>query len=165
MITFQQLQIEQGEWAQKNFPNAKPHQPLLGMAEEVGELLGSETAEDERDAVGDILIYACDYANRNHLSFREPEKENWRNCELALARLMHFHLKQEQGIRYPFSVAQDGKQEWFDNFLCHVFNLARQLGINAAQVVSETWLGIPGDTNKPGVKFRDWNQNKLKGIA
>ena len=155
-ITFKQLTIEQSAWAQKNFPNALPHLPLLGMGEELGELFTSETQEDEKDAVGDILIYACDYAWRNNLQFREPAQEHWRNVEMALPQLFHFHIKQEQGIRYSFEKAQDGKQEWFDNFLAHVFHTARQFDLNAAQCVHETW---------ERVKLRDWNQNKLEGVA
>ncbi len=152
MTTFEQLQKEQAEWARYNFPNALPHQPLLGMGEELGELLTSETGADEVDAVGDILIYACDYANRNHLQFREPAQEHWRNCEMALPHLFHFHLKQEQGIRYSFADAQDKKQEWFDNFLCHIFYLARQFDFSAAEAVSTTW---------DKVRQRDWKKKPM----
>ena len=72
-----QLQREVQAWTAKNFPNNKPYQPLLGVAEEVGELchahlkqeqgIRNTTQANKEDAVGDIIIYLADYCNRNNI--------------------------------------------------------------------------------------------------
>jgi NTP pyrophosphatase (non-canonical NTP hydrolase) len=84
------IQELQKEWQKKNFPNAKPYQPLLGLAEEVGELshahLKSEqgirgTQEEltakKKDAVGDIVIYLAGYCNLNGLDLSECVALAW----------------------------------------------------------------------------------------
>jgi NTP pyrophosphatase (non-canonical NTP hydrolase) len=68
--TIHDYQVEHLNWVEKNFPDQKPYQPLLGLAEEVGELshafLKREqgcrgTAEEHdkeiKDAVGDIFVF------------------------------------------------------------------------------------------------------------
>ena len=67
-------------WQQHNFPNRPAWQPLLGIGEELGELnhaflkdaQGIRTGEVHRDAIedaiGDILIFLCDFANAMNLS-------------------------------------------------------------------------------------------------
>ena len=90
-MTFQQLQDEQREWAQRNFGTDRPsYQPLLGAVEELGELahahLKSEQgirgtpekhAADKRDAVGDVLIYLTDYCNLEGFDLQDLMQETW----------------------------------------------------------------------------------------
>lgn len=83
MQTLQQIQTAVGEWSEKNFggqetPFIAVHEggpkkgtamlgslaPLMGVAEELGELAGARNDHDRRDALGDILIYFCDYGAR-----------------------------------------------------------------------------------------------------
>ena len=83
------LQCEVGEWARKNFPHAKPHQPLLGIQEEAGELAhshlkmeqGIRVNEDHQaakaDAIGDLLIFAAHYCELNGLEMEECLAETW----------------------------------------------------------------------------------------
>lgn len=76
------LQSEVGEWSRENFGGVDvqpPKYPLSGMFEEFGELVHSELKmeqgirldEDEvgedasKDAIGDIVIYSCDFAERS----------------------------------------------------------------------------------------------------
>ena len=72
-----QIQKEQEEWAGRNFPNRKLHQPILGATEEVGELahaylkmeqgIRGTKAEHEaamKDAVGDCCIFLMDLCNQ-----------------------------------------------------------------------------------------------------
>lgn len=66
-----------GRWAQENFNRNVSKQtgavlneiaPIIGMAEEVGELGGALLTKDWSnvfDSCGDIGIYACDYAHRS----------------------------------------------------------------------------------------------------
>lgn len=78
------LQREVGEWSTENFGEDQPAKyPLLGAGEELGELStsvlkraqgidGSAKYDDrddvgpdaERDAVGDVVIYLCDFVYR-----------------------------------------------------------------------------------------------------
>ena len=82
-----ELQSAAMRWATKNFPNAKPYQPLLGIAEEVGELchahlkaeqgIRNATYEDKVDAVGDIVIFMLHYCNLNNIDLETAIKDTW----------------------------------------------------------------------------------------
>ena len=73
------IQEEVALWNKKNFPDAQPYQPLLGLAEEVGELShahlkmeqGIRVAENhfmkKYDAIGDIIIYLAAYCYKNDI--------------------------------------------------------------------------------------------------
>ena len=88
-ITLRQLQSESQEWSSKNFPNAKPHQPLLGAAEEIGELCHAHLKleqgirtnqnhkEDAEDAIADCIIYLADYCWRNGYDLQEAINKTW----------------------------------------------------------------------------------------
>ncbi len=86
-MNLEQLQKEGWEWVQRNFPNGKPYQPLLGVAEEVGELchahlkmeqgIRNSNNEDKEDAIGDIIIYLADYCNRNGINIQESLEKAW----------------------------------------------------------------------------------------
>ena len=93
MTTLKQLQREQKEWAEKNFPGHVAWEPLLGVMEEVGELAhahlkqhqGIRTNENHKmakvDAVGDILIYLADYCTQEGIDFEQAMSETWRNVK------------------------------------------------------------------------------------
>jgi NTP pyrophosphatase (non-canonical NTP hydrolase) len=72
------MQSEVAEWSRKNFGDQDPVNPLLGIGEEVGELMhavlkrrqgirGDWSVHEANalDALGDIFIYMCDFASRN----------------------------------------------------------------------------------------------------
>lgn len=73
------FQEKHDEWLRHNFPDQKPHDALLGLAEEVGELAHahlkyeqgirgltfSEYITQAGDAIGDIMIYLASYCNTN----------------------------------------------------------------------------------------------------
>lgn len=74
------LQAEVAEWSARNFPGKLPHQPLLGLQEEVGELAHAHLKGEQgirhspleikamkADAVGDIVIYLADYCEQNEI--------------------------------------------------------------------------------------------------
>lgn len=92
------LQMEVGQWSRDNFGRQPSTNPLLGIVEEVGELShahlkglqgirhdSEEIREKKRDAVADILIYLCDYCERENIDlegtvnvvWREVSKRNW----------------------------------------------------------------------------------------
>lgn len=90
---FQTLQLEAAVWEAKNFKQQKPHQPLLGVVEEVGELahahLKSEQGirKDEDlfakkiDAIGDIVIYLAHYCVLNGIDFHLAVYHTWQEVK------------------------------------------------------------------------------------
>lgn len=79
------------EWAKKNFPNEKPHHLLLGIVEEVGELthahlkdeIGIRGSKEEhlaemKDAMGDLFIFAAQYAIRHGFLLSEAIEDTWK---------------------------------------------------------------------------------------
>lgn len=78
-------------WLAHNFPNQTPHQALLGMVEEVGELAHAHLKAEQGirgydditartdiiDAIGDIFIYAASYCNTNNFDLAACLEEAW----------------------------------------------------------------------------------------
>lgn len=93
------LQKEVKEWTGRNFPNAEPVDPVLGVAEEIGELChailkmkqGIRMSEGHHynaiDAIGDIVIYLADVCNKYNwdldtcieIAWNEVKKRDWKN--------------------------------------------------------------------------------------
>lgn len=78
MGTLADLQAAHKTWLAHNFPEQTPHQALLGVGEEVGELMHAHLKleqrirgdrslhlDEARDAIGDIIIYLASYCNSN----------------------------------------------------------------------------------------------------
>jgi len=91
-MTLKELQREVTEWSRRNFPDGKPYQPLLGVAEEVGELCHAHLKQDQgirgyddlnkahrekMDAIGDIVIYLADYCHRQAIDFQNCVDWTW----------------------------------------------------------------------------------------
>jgi NTP pyrophosphatase (non-canonical NTP hydrolase) len=84
-----QVQVELRPWQEHNFPGRPAWQPLLGIGEELGELNHSFLKREQqirmnedhdaklRDALGDILIYMCDFANAEGLDLDAILAETW----------------------------------------------------------------------------------------
>ena len=84
------LQSEVSEWASRNFPHNKPHMPLLGAAEEIGELCHAHLKSEQgirgtllqhkaakADAVGDVVIYLANYCMLNNLNLSLCVSDAW----------------------------------------------------------------------------------------
>lgn len=89
-MNLKELQEQVGEWSRQNFPKNEPWMPLLGVGEEVGELMhahlksvqgirgtGLEHHVKKVDAVGDILIYLADYCERNGIGMEAAMEVTW----------------------------------------------------------------------------------------
>ena len=90
-LTLQQFQDEVTVWSSANFgDDGESVDPLLGIAEEVGELCHAYlkrkqgirgTADQHRaaivDAVGDICIYLADFCRREGLFLDEIIERTW----------------------------------------------------------------------------------------
>jgi NTP pyrophosphatase (non-canonical NTP hydrolase) len=89
ILTLDKLQFELRKWQQHNFPNRERWEPLMGVAEEVGELShahlkkhqGIRLEEDHdataQDAIGDIVIYLADYCNARGFNLGEIVTDTW----------------------------------------------------------------------------------------
>lgn len=83
------VQKENKEWTAKNFPNKKPVHPVLGAAEEIGELchaflkheqgirVNENHIDNMQDAVADCIIYLCDFANQMNFDIAQVLKKTW----------------------------------------------------------------------------------------
>lgn len=90
-VVYQQLvrlQAEVQEWGARNFPNHGADHAFAGMVEELGELSHArlktgqkyderEGEAKERDALGDLLIYALAYASHRGWSLQRVLDETW----------------------------------------------------------------------------------------
>lgn len=91
-IDLEQLQADHSVWLAHNFPDQTPHQGLLGVVEEVGELAhahlkaeqgirGMDSVFDQMarkaDAVGDIIIFLCGYCSNNGLDLSKCVERAW----------------------------------------------------------------------------------------
>ncbi len=82
-----ELQKQTAIWQTNNFSEAKAHQPLLGIIEEVGELshahlkqeqgIRNSNTEDKEDAVGDIIIFLCHYCTMNNIDMDNAVVSTW----------------------------------------------------------------------------------------
>ena len=92
-----EFQQEVASWSKMNFPNGKKYQPLLGVGEEVGELMHAHLKHEQKirgmednkvasaakmDAIGDIVIYLADYCARNGLSLNTCVFKTWQDVKL-----------------------------------------------------------------------------------
>lgn len=85
-------------WEAHNFPNTPDYRNLLGMGEELGELMHAHlkaeqkirqdktsTRDKKKDAIGDMLIYAVNYCHTNGIclldcletAWNEVSKRDW----------------------------------------------------------------------------------------
>lgn len=102
--TLKQIQLEHSEWAQRNWPGYAPYRAVLGMMEELGELSHAHlktidgirgTAEShslkERDALGDLLLFACAFASAQGYDLETILNETWEQ------------VSQRDWIKYPLN--------------------------------------------------------------
>lgn len=95
MNDLRKLQNEVNEWASIQFPDASPYQPLLGIAEETGELCHAhlkgeqgirhtplEVYHMKQDAVADILIYLANYCGLNNIDLQDAVEKTWDEVKL-----------------------------------------------------------------------------------
>ena len=90
-VLLSELQRSHKRWLAHNFPNQKPHDALLGLAEEVGELAHAHLKTEQGirgydevkyraeagDAIGDIVIYLASYCNTNRFNLATEVSRAW----------------------------------------------------------------------------------------
>lgn len=113
-MNLEQFQTEYAEWVEHNFPNSKPYQPLLGALEELGELAHAHlkaeqgirgSKEDHEnakvDAVGDTVIYLCQYCMLNGFTLSHALEVAW-----AEVRKRDWKADSVRGVEGTLSLAQ-----------------------------------------------------------
>lgn len=89
-MDLRRLQNEHTFWLSHNFPDQQPHDALLGLSEEVGELSHAHLKQQQRirgtsqkhrvaqaDAIGDIVIYLASYCNTNGFDLADCVETAW----------------------------------------------------------------------------------------
>lgn len=89
-VDISEFQRENAIWADKNFPNAQPWEPLLGINEEAGEMSHAflkrhqkirGTPEEHHaaleDAAGDIFVYLMHFCTLNNISLEQAIFTVW----------------------------------------------------------------------------------------
>lgn len=180
-LTLDELQTAIGEWSLSNFGGQESKAypdlvlgslaPLLGIFEEYGEWKEAETMEDWVDALGDVLVYLCDYATRegfrlaevfpDQATLEEMEVGKGAHLRIALGKLAHCTLKRHQGIRGfldPVKYTQ-ARNEAVGKILASVVNIAWDrkvdpiVALNAVWskvVAKRNWKAKPEDAHKVG---------------
>ena len=89
-MSLKEMQKEQEVWADRNFGNRKPYQPILGAAEEVGELAHSflkmeqgirgnkeDHIDNMKDSIADCVIFLMDLCNQMGWDMETLVAETW----------------------------------------------------------------------------------------
>lgn len=181
-FTFKQLQEEQKPWVKHNFGDRPAWMPLLGIAEEIGELSMAAELKDSdefEDALADIMIYISDYCEGMGWSLHDifvNSLEPWylsseqypvvqmydqlmdHNASgiifVCLSKIMHHHLKSAQGIRGTKEEHDRKARVYLGIMLYELSNLAGG---------DDTLLNITKDVWDK-VKQRDWKKNATTGV-
>ena len=184
MLELTRLQAEHKEWQERNFPDQKDHQPLLGILEELGEIChahlkaeqgirGSESLhfEEKKDAIGDVMIYLANYCNRFGINLQTTvglslDAINWHRTEAYGDLLLAFkHAGVMADMHYTMELAATPsmhhyfREKLLDSIRNMVFYLAKYSkanGISIKQAIFDTW---------EEVKKRDWRKNPENGVA
>jgi len=135
--------------------------PLMGLVEEVGELMVDDGDEKAcQDAIGDIAGYLCEYCCRENIPFpgraelakREQYTSPGAGLVVYLGRLYHCHLKRYQRIRgyHDPGVFTPARAEALRGFVWHLTEFAKKhTKTNLLTILNQVW-------NK--VKKRKYNE-------
>jgi hypothetical protein len=167
------LQDEVREWSVRNFGDNPAHRPILGIIEELGELIKAEHHDrntlEAIDAVGDVMIYMADFCGKTNRKLMyiagyahgrvEVAKRGLNSSILdagipsssvsvLMSKLAHHWLKSEQGIRKG-----ENHERGITNTLLEIVELlAYYYPVESA--TGETWKQV---------SQRDWKKNAETG--
>ena len=171
---FEPIQMEVCQWSKENFGQQQSKvnpdmflgslAPMLGIIEEAGEWVDAKDDEEEQDAIGDIMIYLCDYAGREGFILPDVSEQYITNEDpvikvmRCLGELSHCTLKRHQGIRgfddhaKYIEARNNAVQGIMDALQTYV---EYEHDMELIDVVSSTWEAI--------VKKRNWKRNNQEG--
>jgi len=178
----QTLQNEQAVWSEKNFGEQPPTAPLLGLIEEVGELAhavlkrnqgirtGENHIEQMKDAIGDIVIYAADYATRQGFQLDAAygllvgfeDMRNFRDDAGTDAFVFSISLSLGRLCKYHSARVNLGKAEtielqtsYMGALLVQLKRLCDREDLRLDKIIEETWAQV---------KRRDWKKYPETGL-
>ena len=112
MNSWTELQVRQGEWQKKNFPNAEKWECVLGIVEELKEYDEAFDSSEIIDAAADTMIYILGLCNANEYNiedivnfsvYDDDELNIHLDSNFSLLKvagnICHAYLKMHQGIR------------------------------------------------------------------
>ncbi len=155
--TLSRIQAEVGVWSITNFGDQQSKvvdygplrslAPFLGIMEEIGEYEKASIEGDEEemlDAIGDILIYACDFACREQADLFLCDSEPLITETLSIigGALCHCVLKHHQGIRgfdnvHKYTVHRDAA---LISLMKVLSDICRNiLNVSLIDVLNDTW--------------------------
>jgi hypothetical protein len=169
MPTLKTMQEEQRTWVNHNFPGRGDYYPLLGVVEELGELVTSEISEDNPgifDAIADITIFMADYCTAQGYDIDEiytdaPEQVARRDAGeyvmlivAEVGRIAHHHLKRLQNIRGTHDEHGEMIKYSIGMILTYLDFYCFEQGKDFMKIVEDTWSEV---------KKRDWKVNPITG--
>ena len=200
-MAFKELQGAIGEWSRENFGDQTSKTetrfipfplvlgslaPLLGIVEEAGELKDACSRAEALDAIADIGIYLCDYAQREGFvlpnciagtrsddsgTIEPPPSEEllsvfrgqWK-LQSIIGKLARVTLKHHQGIRGYDDF--DKYREDRDSVVFHLLQYLDCLTWDLSKKTGEaiTFLDILGQTWTTIVKKRNWTEDPAGGL-
>jgi len=111
-ISFELLQAAALQWRMANFPVSGGSHNIMGMTEEVGELVSADEETDDPHILELVK---------------------------ALGRCAHAQLKGEQGIRHSSNEILKQKEDAVADIIIFLVNYCSSNGINIGRAVAETW--------------------------
>jgi len=188
-VDLKKFQAELKEWSVHNFgplpPEGElPEHPLTGLMEELGELAhahlkqqqgirgtASEHEAAAKDAIGDLIIFLCDYSTRRGWDLDELSNKgvdiNVTPCKglpddalhrlgAVLGELCDYHVLWKHLPNDRLTFAKDSRHS-VSMFLANLQIYAIHRGWNAYSLGMTTWNTI--------VKKRDWKANPATGTS
>lgn len=166
MTTFETIQTEMVSWQEHNFPGRPGWIPLMGMVEEIGELVEASLVHDEKevlDAIGDVCIYLADYCNERQFNMSElwielhktitsyHWKSSWQvGLQIEIGKLAHAHIKEFQQIRMHENHPEQAKKA-ITAILFYLDRVAQLYQTVVETVALDTWQKV---------RQRDWQKNR-----
>lgn len=162
---FDQIQRERVQWVREQFPGCSEVYVLLGIAEELGELVEAMAFEDPvrfEDSIGDVLLFLSGYASTQDwvlsdlLALGSPSRDRIpieASLVIALGQMARARIKGERGIRGTEAYWRDKGRRAAAAVLQGLRALVAE-DAEFERIARETWDRVRG---------RDWNRFPYDG--
>lgn len=157
--TLNQLQDQVTDWAKANFGNNYSDRvgaelgsinPLMGLAEECGELFEAKTTDEVMDAAGDIGIFLLNFCGVEDIRIRVDGtillscNNPTNGIVVSIGKLNHYTLKRNQNIR---KVTEEVYKEQIAEWACALFAYLsmfcqQQFDQTFMSILKQVWIGV-----------------------
>ena len=178
-FTFDTLQEEQADWALKNFGAHEPWRPLMGMCEELRELVQALRDEDDAgtlDSVADTVIFSSDFCTCMGWSLSDvvdslsdgvdlveysyPDEVNipilGGSLLSRIGKIQHHYLKHIQAICT--------NEDYLEGIWVNLVGIFSCLSALSEKHYNKTLLEVTGPVWSI-VRQRDWTKNKVDATS